>query len=95
MGRRLYGEKFSGAHQMGEEVFMVEHYKEHGDDGHTDMQLTGYIFVRQSGLELIDRYGRKQFVYIETLQEIQMEKWHVEMAAKPPYVCDLCGKSDW
>jgi len=73
---------------LGEEVFMVEHYEDHGDDGHTDMQLTGYIFVPASGLELVDVYGRKQFAYCKTLQEMEMNKWKT-------WKCDLCGKGQF
>ena len=72
---------------LGEEVFMVEHYEDHGDDGHTDMQLTGYIFVQQSDLELVDRFGRKEFKYIEVMHER-------EMAAFRNWKCEICGKSD-
>jgi hypothetical protein len=83
-----------GVWNFGEEVYMVEHYEDHGDDGHTDMQLTGYIFVPASGLELIDRYGRKQFAYIEILHDKQMAAFRAEISATPltEWRCDLCGR---
>ena len=68
---------------LGEEIFMVEHYENWGDDGHTSMELQSYIFVPKAGLELVDVYGRKEFAYVKTLQE---------KATQPdPWKCDLCG----
>jgi hypothetical protein len=91
MHLRLHGrEKFNGLHEVGEDVHMVEHYEDHGDDGHTDMRLTGYIFVRESDLKLVDHYGRKQFAYIEALWQQQL----MASATKEPWKCDICGHSD-
>ena len=73
-----------GVWNLGEELFMVEHYENYGDDGHTEMTLMGYIFVPKSGLELVEIYGRKEFAYIKTLQEQQTAKW-------ADWKCDLCG----
>ena len=56
---------------------MVEHYEDHGDDGHTDMQLTGYVFVPASGLELV--YGRKQFAYCKNFRRT---KWPCRFSEK-------------
>lgn len=74
-GRKARGKDFHGVWDIGEEVFMVEHYEDHGDDGHVEMQLRGYVFVRQSDLEKIDRFGRKEFKYIDILHERQMTAW--------------------
>jgi hypothetical protein len=72
-----------GIWNLGEEIFMVEHYENWGDDGHTSMELQSYIFVPKAGLELVDVYGRKEFAYVKTLQE---------KATQPdPWKCDLCG----
>jgi hypothetical protein len=76
-----------GIWDLGEEIFMVEHYENYGDDGHTSMELMGYIFVPKSGLELVEIYGRKEFTYYKTLQE-QAEKQHQN------WKCDLCGRGD-
>jgi hypothetical protein len=80
-------------HDVGEEVFMVEQYSDRGDDGHTDMELTSYVFVRQSGLELVERYGRKEFAYVEVLWQRECA---VRMAAavaenEKPWTCEICG----
>jgi hypothetical protein len=82
IGLRTHGEKFRGVYDIGEELFMVEHYEDHGDDGHTEMALSGYIFVTAKGLELVEVYGRKQFAYVEELQAREMAKWRSNIEAE-------------
>ena len=54
------------------------------------MQLTGYIFVRESGLKLVERYGRKEFAYIEVLWNRSISGAAAE--AEKPWTCEICGK---
>jgi len=75
---------------VGEELFMVEHYSDRGDDGHTDMELIGYIFVRKSGIELVDHYGRKQFAYVQAFEQRIMAAVAAEI--EKPWTCEICGK---
>jgi len=75
IGLRTRGKDFHGVWDMGEEVFMVEHFENRGDDGHTDMELAGYVFVPASGIQEAERFGRKELAYVETLHEILMEEW--------------------
>ena len=72
---------------LGEDIFIVEHYENYGDDGHIQMKLIGYIFVPASGLELVDQFGRKEFSYVNTLQEQETARW-------ANWKCDICGHSD-
>jgi hypothetical protein len=88
--QRIKKQEFKGVWDVGEEVFMVEHYENYGDDGHTEMTLMGYYFVRESGLKLVDRYGQKVFAYTEELWQRSIKAAVVE--AEKPWTCDLCGR---
>ena len=63
--------------KTGEEIFLVEHYENWGDDGHTEMQLRGYIFVTHTDMQFEEKYGHKQFVYVEKMYQAMLEESHV------------------
>jgi hypothetical protein len=94
IGVRVRGEQFHGVYDMGEELFMVEHYEDHGDDGHTEMALSGYIFVTAKDLELVEVYGRKQFAYVEELQAREMAKWRSNIESEEVEYLDEVREPD-
>ena len=63
-------EHYPGSREAVDTVVMVEHYCNRGDDGHTEMELEGYIFVPATEAKfIVDEYGRKVFAYEKVLRD--------------------------